>query len=500
ATSSASAFEQRTKLAQQALQPAAQAILCSPRDSTSGRNTRSTASISSSTLRATMRASCARFQWSGIGATVGNYQVVEKIGEGAMGSVFLAVHPIIGKKVALKVIHPELSTNEEMVARFFNEARAVTQIGHENIVDAQDFGQTPDGDSFIVMELLEGVGLGDQLKTDGAFSVSRSLHIAGLIADGLAAAHARGIIHRDLKPDNIMLIARGGDPDFVKLLDFGLAKLTGPGGMSHKTKTGSLLGTPHYMAPEQAEGKKTIDHRVDVYGLGCILFHMLTGRVPFPGEGFGEVLVKHLREPPPLPSRLNPEVPPAVEKIVLHALAKKPEFRFGSMDDFRTALRDPERFSRLLDSADRLTPGEMPAPTLPPVAPRPSVPPVLTPPPEAPAKAGTDAKTVAAAPPPEVQAALDRARAQWNPNDANTAPGRQREAKATVAQPHLKRAARKRGRGAGILIGFLGAMVVALGGAGWWFYAHGAVTVQLAVEPAGAEVLRDERLLGTAPL
>ncbi|MFI5289072.1 MAG: serine/threonine-protein kinase, partial [Polyangia bacterium] len=281
----------------------------------------------------------------GVGATVGNYRVMQKIGEGAMGCVFLAEHPVIGKRVALKVIHPELAGNEEMIARFFNEARAVTQIGHENIVDVQDFGQTPDGDSFIVMELLEGRGLGETMKTEGAFSVPRATHVALQLADGLAAAHARGIIHRDLKPDNVMLISRGSDGDFVKILDFGLAKLSGPGAMQHKTKTGSVLGTPHYMAPEQAEGKK-IDHRVDVYALGCILFQMMTGRVPFPGNGFGEVLVKHLREPPPLPSRLNPAVPPSVEKIVLHALAKRPEFRFASMDEFRAALRDPERFSQ----------------------------------------------------------------------------------------------------------------------------------------------------------
>src|SRR6478672_10440435 len=154
-----------------------------------------------------------------------------------MGAVWLATHPVIGKRVALKVIHAELANNEEMVGRFFNEARAVTQIGHENIVDVQDFGQTPEGDNFIVMELLEGHGLGDRMKAEGHFSTPRATHIALQIADGLAAAHARGIIHRDLKPDNIILIPRGGDPDFVKILDFGLAKLTGPGAFNSNTKT-----------------------------------------------------------------------------------------------------------------------------------------------------------------------------------------------------------------------------------------------------------------------
>jgi serine/threonine-protein kinase len=302
-----------------------------------------------------------------IGGTVGNYVVEKKIGDGAMGIVFQATHPSIGKRVALKVIHAELATNEEMLSRFFNEARAVTQIGHHNIVDVQDFGQTPDGDSFIVMELLEGRGLSAAMTAaNGAMPIERALHIAKQIADGIEAAHARGIIHRDLKPDNIMLVNRGGDSDFVKILDFGLAKLTGPSTMSHKTKTGTLLGTPHYMAPEQAEGKK-IDHRVDVYALGCILFQLVTGRVPFPGEGFGEVLVKQLREPPTLPSRLNPLVPPSVEKIILHALAKRPEFRFSTMEAFKIALDNPAKFERQLESADVInaTPSEpMPAPVL----------------------------------------------------------------------------------------------------------------------------------------
>src|SRR5262249_3224456 len=150
-----------------------------------------------------------------------------------------------------KVMNAELATNEEMLKRFFTEARAVTQIGHQNIVEVQDYGQTPEGESFIVMELLEGFQLSDVLKRDGALPVSRATHIAIQLAEGLAAAHQRGIIHRDLKPDNIMLVRRGSDSDFVKILDFGLAKLVGGG--SVKTQTGSLLGTAHYMAPEQAE-------------------------------------------------------------------------------------------------------------------------------------------------------------------------------------------------------------------------------------------------------
>lgn len=285
----------------------------------------------------------------GIGSIVGNYRVVRLLGSGAMGSVYLAEHPQIGKKVALKVIHAELAENAEMISRFFNEARAVTQIGHPNIVEVIDFGQTPEGDSFIIMELLEGQGLGDRLKEQPMLPVDEAVHVAAQIADGLEASHRRGIIHRDLKPDNVFLVERDGDPRFVKILDFGLAKLTqGGGAISHKTRAGAVLGTPHYMAPEQCEGKPDIDHRVDIYALGCLMYHMLCGQVPFPGEGFGEVLVRHLREPPVVPSKRNPAVPRAVEAIVLHALAKRKEFRFQSMQEMARALRDPERHQREL--------------------------------------------------------------------------------------------------------------------------------------------------------
>jgi serine/threonine protein kinase len=459
----------------------------------------------------------------GVGATVGNYQVLQKIGSGAMGNVFLAHHPVIGKRVALKVIHPELASNEEMIARFFNEARAVTQIGHENIVDVQDFGQTPDGDSFIVMELLEGFSLGDRLKHEGSLSVPRATHIALQLADGLSAAHARGIIHRDLKPDNIFLIPRGGDPDFVKILDFGLAKLSGPSqAMSHQTKTGSLLGTPHYMAPEQAENVKKVDHRADVYSLGCILFQMLTGRVPFPGEGFGEVLVRHVREPPPLPSRLNPAVPPAIEKIVLHALAKKPDFRFASMDDFRSALRDPERFSQTLDGqAGTLTPDSGMAA----VGVAGMGPPPPAPPPPGPGQSGrvqspravsNEAPTMLAQQAPD-PAAIERARAeaQKKRHEATTAPTPQkadaqrrpdpqrvvsaRPQKATVAEP-LRPARHSRAP----LIALLVVGAVALGAGGWYFLAGpgrgGNVAVTVTTEPTGAEVYDGDQLVGTAPI
>lgn len=285
-----------------------------------------------------------------IGSTVGSYRVIQRLGSGAMGAVFAAEHEATGLRVALKIIHPELADSEEMVSRFFTEARAATLIGHPNIIDVMDWGQTPDGMNFIAMEYLEGMSLGDRLKLEGLLTIGSAQHIALQLAAGLGASHAVGIIHRDLKPDNVYLVDKDGDAEFVKILDFGLAKLTqgGAGALIHKTRSGSVLGTPHYMAPEQCEGKP-IDHRVDIYALGCLLYQMVAGRVPFPGDGFGEVLIKHLREPPQMPGKLNPEVPPGLEKIILHALAKKKEFRFQSMDDFAVALSDPERFVRAIE-------------------------------------------------------------------------------------------------------------------------------------------------------
>jgi serine/threonine protein kinase len=417
-----------------------------------------------------------------VGSTVGNYQVVKQIGAGAMGNVFLAQHPVIGKCVAVKVIHPNLANNEEMLGRFFNEARAVTQIGHENIVEVQDFGQTPEGDSFIVMELLEGESLGDRLKREGALPVPRAVHVAIQIADGLAAAHARGIIHRDLKPDNIFLINRGGDGDFVKILDFGLAKLTGPGqsAMGMQTKTGSLLGTPHYMAPEQAENIKKVDHRADVYSLGCMFFQILTGRVPFPGEGFGEVLVRHVREPPPLPSRLNPAVPPALEKIVLHALAKKPDFRFASMDEFRAALRDPDRFARSLEGqALHVTPDAMPAPVLPPNTTPPfGSPPVL----QGPIKQiAHNAPTLMAMPAVAAQQAAEL-----------------QHVSQPSSRPHRTRRA---GKSPLVLAGVVATTLAIAGTLGWLAFARSRpVTISIVSTPSGAEVREGDNLLGTAPV
>ena len=296
------------------------------------------------------------------GQLIGNYRIVSKIGMGGMGAVYLAEHPMIGKKVALKVIHRELASNKEVVQRFFQEARAVNTIGNEHIVEIHDFGVTPEGDHFYIMEFLEGRTLASVLARETALDTMRALHVGAQIASALSAAHVSGVIHRDLKPDNIMLMTRLGDPDFVKVLDFGLAKMfQATGASAVQTAAGVLLGTPQYMSPEACESKRDVDHRTDIYALGILLFQMMTGVLPFDGESMGEVLVKQVTQLPPVPRGLNSMIPPSVEQILLRCLAKPPEMRFQTMQALREALLDPEAYLRAsppIAPARSVAPGE----------------------------------------------------------------------------------------------------------------------------------------------
>ncbi|MEZ4358703.1 MAG: protein kinase [Kofleriaceae bacterium] len=296
------------------------------------------------------------------GQIVGNYRILSRLGTGGMGAVYLAEHPLIGKKVALKVIHRELASNREVVQRFFQEARAVNTIGHEHIVQIHDFGQTPEGDHFYIMEYLDGPTLARLISREGGLEVRRALHIAAQIASGLIAAHECGVIHRDLKPDNIMLLTRPGAVDFVKILDFGLAKMFASG-QSPLTAAGVVLGTPQYMSPEACESKRDIDHRTDIYAVGILLFQMLTGTLPFDGASMGEVLVKQVTQLPPAPRGFNPAIPPSVEQIVLRCLAKAPAGRFPTMAALREALLQPEAYlasSPPMSAARSVAPGEGP--------------------------------------------------------------------------------------------------------------------------------------------
>ncbi|MEO6953964.1 MAG: serine/threonine-protein kinase [Polyangia bacterium] len=279
-----------------------------------------------------------------IGKQVGNYLIKAKLGEGGMGTVYLGEHPGIGKRVAVKVLLEELASKEDIVTRFFNEAKAVNDIGHENIVDVIDFGKMKSDAGvdivYFIMEYLDGESLAQRIRSAGLL-FDETTHIIRQCCDGLAASHAKGVVHRDLKPENIYLCRRGQDKNFTKILDFGIAKLTGDGGTSsHKTRTGLVIGTPTYMSPEQCEGRGLIDSRSDVYSLGVVLYELLTGRVPFPGEGFGEILVAHLTKEPELPSTLNPAIPPELEAIVMHAIEKDRARRFQTMEEFGAALAD----------------------------------------------------------------------------------------------------------------------------------------------------------------
>jgi serine/threonine protein kinase len=281
-----------------------------------------------------------------IGQTIGNYLVTQKLGEGGMGSVYLAEHPSIGKKVALKVLHSEFSTNQEVAARFFHEAKAVNDIGHPNIVDIVDFGIIQAGSGreqlvYFIMEYLAGVTLSQLIRSESPLPPERALNIGIQVADALSASHKCGIVHRDLKPDNIILLQRGRERDFVKLLDFGIAKLTGGSAMgSHRTRTGIVMGTPSYMSPEQCEGRDSVDLRTDVYALGIVMYEMLTGRVPFLGEGYGEILVQHLTQRP-LPLSQFRMLQPHIEAVVLKALEKRADMRYPSMEEFMRAMADP---------------------------------------------------------------------------------------------------------------------------------------------------------------
>ena len=283
-----------------------------------------------------------------IGTRVGNYEIKSKLGEGGMGAVYLGEHPLIGKRVAIKVLLEDYVSNETIAARFFNEAKAANDIRHQNIVDIVDFGRiAKDGGGFIiyiVMELLEGESLAGRLDSR-RLSLDEVRHILGQCCSGLAASHAKGIIHRDLKPDNLFLVKRGGDPNFLKILDFGIAKLTATAPTNAKTRTGTLIGTPAYMSPEQCAGRNKIDARSDVYSLGIVLYEMLTGQVPFKGEGFGDIVVAHLTEDPRPPSQLRPDLPPAWEAVALRAIEKDPERRFQSMEEMAAALADPEAYA-----------------------------------------------------------------------------------------------------------------------------------------------------------
>jgi len=275
-----------------------------------------------------------------IGRQVGSYRIAKLLGEGGMGAVYLGEHPAIGSKVAIKMLHPEYATRKTVVERFFNEARSVNLIGHDNIVKILDFAVTGEGRHYFVMEFLHGVPLQALLKPGRPLPLERTGPILLQCCRALQAAHERGIVHRDFKPDNVFLVEQAGRRDVVKLVDFGIAKLAAESG-GGMTQPGTVMGTPAYMSPEQAAGETTLDARSDLYSVGVTMFQMATGKLPFAdaGPSFGKILIAHLQQPPPMPRSIEPQVPEELERIILRTLEKKPEDRYGSMNELHDAVQ-----------------------------------------------------------------------------------------------------------------------------------------------------------------
>ena len=269
-----------------------------------------------------------------IGRNIGNYKIVRAIGEGGMGTVYLAEHPMIGKRVAVKMLRPDLGTDPGLVSRFFQEARAVNEIRHPNIVDISDFGKTEDGIVYFVMELLEGRSLRDRLNAEGPLPIDDVVTISRQVCDALAAAHRVGIVHRDLKPDNIFLLADPTGALRSKLFDFGVAKLLGQqeNQVGHKTIAGSVVGTPFYMSPEQALCQE-VTAAADIYAMGVVMFEMVTSRVPFEAEQLVLLLNAILKQPAPPASQFRPDVPAFLDRLILRCLEKDPGARPRTMEE-----------------------------------------------------------------------------------------------------------------------------------------------------------------------
>ena len=289
-----------------------------------------------------------------LGEMLGSYRIISLLGEGGMGRVYMAEHVKLGRKVALKLLRPEYAVKKDAVRRFFQEARAVNKIGHDNIVDITDL-QELNGGTFIIMEMLQGEDLSDLVRNaDAPMPLHRAMQIATQVCDALIAAHKTGVVHRDLKPDNIFIVNTATKRDFVKLLDFGVAKLFNEENDGWQTAVGSVIGTPAYMSPEQATGIP-VDHRSDIYSLGAIMYELFTGHPVFRAKSFGEFVVKHMNDEPVPPRDLAnaPKIPAALEMVILRCLEKPPEKRYQSVEDLRDDL---SRATATVETAIKLNP------------------------------------------------------------------------------------------------------------------------------------------------
>ncbi|MFP2913241.1 serine/threonine-protein kinase, partial [Pyxidicoccus sp. 3LFB2] len=293
-----------------------------------------------------------------IGLKLGEYELRTRVGVGGMGLVYEGIQPLIGKRVAVKVLRPELAHSTEQVERLLAEARAVNAIRHRGIIDIFGFGQVPDGRQYIVMEFLDGQALDAVLTEKNRLPVQEALSLLDEVLAALAAAHGAGVVHRDLKPSNIFLVRQPDGSRYVKVLDFGLAKRAQtPTGRSAQTRTDMVVGTPEYMAPEQARGQE-VGPMTDLYALGVVTFEMVTGRLPFVGTSPVDLLMKHVEARPPRPSEFVSDLPPALDAFILQMLTKDPEARPNSADALRQQLN---KLRRTLRSSTRSNPSA-PAP------------------------------------------------------------------------------------------------------------------------------------------
>ena len=283
----------------------------------------------------------------------GKYKINSVLGEGGMGTVFEAEHVAIGRSVAVKVLHPAQASKKVAVKRFHQEARAAGGIGHPNICEVYDMGSLPDASPYLVMERLTGETLASRIAAEGGLPFDEMIDVGMQVLAGLSAAHERGILHRDIKPENVFLVRRAGFPAVVKILDFGVSKMTMSLGHSDweedtdLTKTGMVMGTPYYMSPEQARGERNLDARLDIYAAGVLLYEALTGRRPFSGTNYNSLLLQILAGGAPPMRTLRPSVPPAIEEVVARAMAKSRDDRYATATEMQRAL------GRVRPSTDR---------------------------------------------------------------------------------------------------------------------------------------------------
>ena len=265
------------------------------------------------------------------------YLIRRALGEGGMGAVYEAEHQLIKKRVAIKCLHQQFAQNAEIVARFHREAHATAKIGHPNIIEVTDMGRFPDGALFMVLEFLDGRDWAADIEREGAQPLGKVVRIVSQMCDALDAAHAEDIIHRDLKPENVYLVERGGNPDYVKVLDFGISKFKDSAGKG-MTQTGTTMGTPYYMSPEQAQARKDIDHRADIYSMGVMMFQALTDQYPFDDESYPMLVLKICTEPAPSVLRYRPDLPAEIDTIINKLLSKSPGDRYNTCAELKAAL------------------------------------------------------------------------------------------------------------------------------------------------------------------